>query len=108
MRIARILGHVTLNRRLPELPGGALLLAEALDPAGLERYRAEGQAQRGAAMPESLVVFDQLGAGRDDLIAVSEGREAAMPFHPTLVPCDAYNAAILDRLTVSSPGRDDD
>ena len=47
-------------------------------------------------MPESLIVFDQLGAHVGQLIAVSEGREASAPFYPENVPIDAYNAAILD------------
>ena len=35
MRIARVIGHVTLHRRLPELPGGALLLVDVLDEQAL-------------------------------------------------------------------------
>jgi len=42
--------------------------------------------------------LDELGAGVDCRIGVSEGREAAMPFHPDIIPLDAYNAAILDTL----------
>ena len=45
---------------------------------------------------EEIVVFDELGAGLGSRIAISEGREAAMPFHPEVKPIDAYNAAILD------------
>ncbi len=73
---------------------GRLLIAEALDNTALEGL-AEG-ARRRAPMPESLVVFDELGAAVGQLIAVSEGREAANPFHPDRVPIDAYCAAILD------------
>ena len=51
---------------------------------------------------EEFVVFDELGAGIGSRIAVSEGREAAMPFHPEVKPIDAYNAAILD--TIESIG----
>ena len=47
---------------------------------------------------EEIAVFDELGAGLGSRIAISEGREAAMPFHPEVKPIDAYNAAILDRL----------
>ena len=43
-------------------------------------------------------MLDELGAGIGSRIAISEGREAAMPFHPEIKPVDAYNAAILDRL----------
>ena len=52
-------------------------------------------------MPESLVVFDCLGAGIGQFIAVSEGREAALPFFPDPVPVDAYCGAILDQVSVA-------
>jgi len=47
------------------------------------------------------VPFDDLGAGVGSLIAFSEGREAAQPFDPGMMPIDAYNAAILDSVTVN-------
>ncbi len=47
---------------------------------------------------EEIAVFDELGAGLGSRIALSEGREAAMPFQPDIKPVDAYNAAILDCL----------
>ena len=47
---------------------------------------------------EEIAVFDELGAGVGSRIAISEGREAAMPFYPEVKPIDAYNAAILDTL----------
>ena len=47
---------------------------------------------------EEIAVFDELGAGVGSRIAISEGREAAMPFYPEIKPIDAYNAAILDTL----------
>ena len=46
---------------------------------------------------------DQLGAGNGSRIALSESREAAAPFYPEIKPIDAYNAAILDHLTVEEP-----
>ncbi|HEX4149657.1 MAG TPA: EutN/CcmL family microcompartment protein, partial [Pirellulales bacterium] len=49
---------------------------------------------------EELVVYDQLGAGVGSRIAVSEGGEAAQPFHPDMKPIDAYNAAILDSIQI--------
>lgn len=98
MRIARVIGTVTLNRRLAELKPGRLLVAQALDEQALAGHA--DHAPRASAMPESLVVFDELGAGAGQLIAVSEGREASMPFHPDDVPVDAYAAAILDCLEI--------
>jgi len=53
---------------------------------------------RSTPMPQSLVVFDQLGATVGQKIAVSEGREAAAPFYPRSVPIDSYCAAILDNI----------
>jgi len=100
MRVARVLGTVTLNDALPDWPRGALLICEALDAEGLAALP-EVKARR-SAMPESLVVLDELGAGKGELIAVSEGREAAMPFHPGRRPVDAYSVAILDRVSVDA------
>ena len=94
MRIARILGTVTLNRSDPHLRSGRLLLAEAFDAAALAAW--PRPVQRAAPMPESLVLFDELGAGVGQIVACSEGREASMPFWPKRVPIDAYCAAILD------------
>jgi microcompartment protein CcmK/EutM len=74
----------------------SLLIVDAADAHALASRGAAGK--RKSPMPESLVVFDELGAHAGQLIAVSEGREACMPFHPVRVPIDAYNAAILDTL----------
>ena len=81
-----VIGRVTLSVRSPKYTGERLLLtlpwktdtlsgAEKFDPA--------------------IVVYDQLGAGVGQEIAMSEGREAACPFEkPT--PVDAYCAALVD------------
>lgn len=103
MRIAWVTGKVTLNQREPSLKVGALLLCEALDETLLELFRDGNNPAfhpRNKPAAESLVVLDQLGAGPGDLIAVSEGPEAANPFRPAIVPLDASCAAILDRLSV--------
>ena len=52
---------------------------------------------------DTLVVWDDLGAGEGSLIALSEGGEAAQPFRPDLKPIDAYCAAILDNVHLPSP-----
>ena len=98
MRIARVYGQVTLSKRAAELKPGALLLCEAMDARG------SGDPMhfsvREKPMPESLVVFDHMGAGVGDLIAFTEGGEAAQPFRPQRVPIDAYCAAIIDSIHV--------
>lgn len=98
MRLARVYGQVTLSKRAPELKPGALLICEAMDADGLAdpaRFQT-----RARPMPESLVVFDRYGAGAGDLIAFTEGGEAAQPFRPEKVPIDAYCAAIIDTIYI--------
>ncbi len=94
MRIAEVVGTVTLSRAHPSLAGGRLKLVVPLSLADL--------AGEGRKSAEEFVVFDELGAGIGSRIAVSEGREAAMPFYPDVKPVDAYNAAILDHIQVNA------
>ncbi|MGD9723969.1 MAG: EutN/CcmL family microcompartment protein [Pirellulales bacterium] len=95
MRIAEVIGTVTLNRAHPSLAGASLRLGVPMSQDDL----------RGRTTPtaETLVVYDVLGAGVGAHIAVSEGREAAQPFHPATKPVDAYNAAILDSVQLEGP-----
>lgn len=90
MRIGQVIGSVTLNRFHASIAGQALKLVVPLGFGDL--------AGRGQEPLEEIVVLDELSAGSGDRIAISEGREAAMPFHPENKPIDAYNAAIIDRL----------
>ncbi len=99
MRIAKVIGSITLGRRLENFPAGQLVLVDVLDAHALSAWPTP--ASRSTAMPESLVVFDQFGAGVGQLIGVSEGAEATMPFRPKKVPLDAYNAAILDHVQIT-------
>lgn len=96
MRLARVIGNVTLSQKLPEIKAGSLLICDAFDNAALHGHATEQP--RSQPMPESLVVFDELGADEGQIIAISEGGEACMPFIPDHVPCDAYAAAIIDHL----------
>ncbi len=98
MRIGEVIGTVTLNRFHPSLTGGRFKLTVPLS--------LEDLAGRGGEPPEELVVFDELGAGIGSRIAISEGREAAMPFYPDSKPIDAYNAAILDTVHIRLPNID--
>ena len=93
MRIARVVGTVTLNRCHPSFCGARLRLAVPLSLAEL----------RGAtAQADEMVIWDDNGAGLGSLIAVSEGAEASQPFRPDLKPVDAYASAILDHIELSS------
>jgi microcompartment protein CcmK/EutM len=93
MRIAKVVGTVTLNRCHSSFEGASLRLAVPLSLAELKGER-EPQA-------EEMVVWDENGAGMGSLIAVSEGAEATQPFRPELKAVDAYAAAILDSVDLS-------
>ena len=94
MRIAEVIGTVTLNRAHPSFAGASLRLAIPLTTSDLV-----GQTRPSG---DTLVVYDELGAGMGCRIAVSEGGEAAQPFHPQDKPVDAYNAAILDDVQLNT------
>jgi ethanolamine utilization protein EutN len=93
MRIAKVLGSVTLSRSHPSLMGATLKLATPYNNTELM----SGSEPAG----DTLVVWDELGAGVGSQIAISEGGEAAQPFRPDIKPVDAYNAAILDQINIS-------
>ena len=89
MRVGKVIGRVTLCQTYDTLVGGRFLIVAVQD-----RFALAGGVRKTS---ETLVVYDHLGAREGDLIAVSESREACMPFYPEKrVPLDAYNAAILD------------
>lgn len=98
MRIGKVIGKLTLSRVHPSLRAGSYRLVVPLSLANLT-----GAAP---ATAEELIVYDELGAGESEVIAISEGGEAAQPFYPELKPVDAYNAAILDQVDVKQPERD--
>ncbi|MDH3718761.1 MAG: carbon dioxide concentrating mechanism protein CcmL [Planctomycetota bacterium] len=93
MRIAEIIGTVTLNRSHPSLAGATLKLAVPLSLDNL--------LDREPPQADEIVLYDELGSGVGSRVALSESREAAAPFYPELKPIDAYNAAILDEITIA-------
>ena len=93
MRIAEVVGRLTLSRFLPQLRGGRFLIALPMPLAALT-----GDA---ASRGEDVVLYDDLGAAPGSLIGMSEGREAANPFGKTKTPVDAYCACLIDQLSVS-------
>lgn len=92
MRIAKIIGKVTLSRYHPTFRGANLQYVAPFQTADLT----------GEMRPtdEELVAWDELGAGMGAVVALAEGPEAAQPFLPEVKPVDAYVAAILDQLEV--------
>lgn len=95
MRIGKVVGRICLQVTYPTLAGGRFLIVEVQD-----RFALAGGVRK---TNEYLVVYDHLGAHEQDTIAFSESREACMPFYPEKrVPLDAYNAAILDAVSVKT------
>ena len=83
-----VVGRVTLSVRSKRYVGERLLLTLPWKTdtfSGVEKYA------------PAIVVYDQLGAGVGQNIAISEGREAACPF-PKPTPADAYCAALVDEI----------
>ena len=93
MRIGKTIGTVTLVEPHTAVRGGVFRLVVPLAQADLAA---------GDGTAEPLVAWDDLGAGEGQLVAFSEGGEAAQPFRPADKPVDAYVAAILDRLNLAS------
>jgi len=92
MRIAEVIGTVTLSRMHPALEKQRWIIAVPFSLKALQ--------QNLAADGEDVIALDELGAGNGQRIGISEGVEAAMPFHPERKPLDAYCAAILDQVSV--------
>jgi len=92
MRIGKVIGTVTLNRAHPSLQGARFPLVV---PMSLDNLKGISTDEA-----EMFAVYDDLGAGQGNSIAISEGGEAAQPFAPNYKPIDAYNAAILDDVRI--------
>ena len=94
MRLGKTIGTLTLVEPHPTMRGGVLKLVVPLAAADLAR---------GDGPAEPLVAWDEFGAGDGQLVAFSEGGEAAQPFRPNDKPVDAYIAAVIDRLDLAAP-----
>lgn len=88
MRLGIVRGHVVLNMAVASLRGLRLVVVEPVTTENLA-------ARNGLGGGKSLVVVDQLGAAEGQMIAFTEGSEAANPFWPNRVPVDAYCALIV-------------
>jgi ethanolamine utilization protein EutN len=91
VRIAEIIGTVTLSRAHPSLTGARWLIGV---PFSLEALKA------GEPDGEDLVIYDELGAGSGSRIGFAESGEAAAPFLPEKKPVDAYCACLLDQVVI--------
>ncbi len=89
MRIARVIGTVSLARSHPAFVGARWKLVQPYSLEGLKADQPDG---------EEIVAFDEIGAGIGSNIGISEGAEATMPFRPSKKPLDCYCSCILDSI----------
>jgi microcompartment protein CcmK/EutM len=93
MRLGIVRGHVVLNTAVESYRGRTLVVVEPLFMSNL-------RARNGRGGGKSLIAVDELGAAEGQIVAITEGREAANPFWPESVPVDAYCAMIADSVDV--------
>jgi ethanolamine utilization protein EutN len=96
MRLGIVRGHVTLCLAVPELTGKTLVVLEPVTMANLV-------AKNGLGGGKALVAVDELGAAKGQMVAFTEGAEAANPYWPARVPVDAYCTLIVDSITTGNP-----
>ena len=93
MRLGIVRGHVVLNPAIESFAGKTLVVVE---PVTMENLRANN----GRGGGKALIAVDELGAADGQMVAFTEGREAANPFWPGSVPGDAYCALIVHSIDV--------
>jgi microcompartment protein CcmK/EutM len=99
MRLGHVIGKIVLNQQEPAYNGGRFLLVQPLN-----REQMAGAPMLPLPNANSLVVYDNLGAGKGDVIGYVEGAEATAPF-PQPTPVDAFNSAIIDTIYFQPPVR---
>jgi microcompartment protein CcmK/EutM len=78
MRLGIVRGHVVLTPAVASYRGMTLVV---LEPVTMENLRA----RNGLGGGKSLVAVDELGAAKGQMVAFTEGREAANPFWPDAI-----------------------
>ena len=95
MKIAKVIGTLTLARFHPSMKGARLRCVETLDQMD--------QLQQADYGGDTIIAWDLCGAGIGDWVAMAEGPESAQPFRPDIKPLDASIVAILDDVDVAPP-----
>jgi microcompartment protein CcmK/EutM len=99
MRVAHVIGRVTLSIQDPSFKGGRWLIVNPLDAGQFNDACRKAPALSGQA---SLIVYDNMGAGDGDIVGIVEGAEATAPFDFP-IPLDAITVAIFDSLSYQPP-----
>ncbi len=99
MRVAQVIGRVTLSIQDPSFKGGRWLMVNPLD-AG--QFNDACQNAPALTSQSTLVAYDNMGAGDGDIVGIVEGAEATAPFDFP-IPIDAITVAIFDSLSYEPP-----
>ena len=99
MRVAQVIGRVTLSLQDASLKGGRWLVCNPLDTA---HFNTACQALPPLSTQSSLIAYDNMGAGDGDIVGIVEGAEATAPFDHD-IPIDAITVAIFDSLNYKPP-----
>ena len=99
MRIAQVIGRVTLSVQDPSYKGGRWLVCNPLDAA---HFNTACDTPPPLSDQFSLVAYDDLGAGEGDIVGIVEGAEATAPFDFD-IPIDAITVAVFDSLNYEPP-----
>ena len=99
MRVAQVIGRVTLSIHDPSFKGGRWLIVNPLDAEQFNDACKKAPALTGQS---SLVAYDNMGAGDGDIVGIVEGAEATAPFDFP-IPIDAITVAIFDSLSYEPP-----
>jgi microcompartment protein CcmK/EutM len=99
VRIAQVIGRVTLSIQDPSFKGGRWLLCNPLDAGS---FNTACLTKPPISAQSTFVSYDDLGAGEGDIVGVVEGAEATAPFDYD-IPIDAITVAIFDSLHYEPP-----
>jgi microcompartment protein CcmK/EutM len=99
MRIAQVIGRVTLSLQDPSFKGGRWLMVNPLDTG---QFNGACQQPPALSAQQSFVAYDNIGAGDGDIVGVVEGAEATAPFDFP-IPIDAITVAIFDSISYEPP-----
>jgi microcompartment protein CcmK/EutM len=99
MKIARVIGTVTLSRMHPSMQGYKLRCVEVVESADQIQVNQDDAKPIGG---DTIVAWDLVGSGQGDWVALAEGPESAAPFRPDVKPTDASIVAILDHCEVQT------
>jgi microcompartment protein CcmK/EutM len=104
MRLGIVIGRVTLNIQEPVYKGGTLLLVQPLSKAQFATVKPNAIVTSSASLAKgnSVIAYDELGAGQGAIVGFTEGAEATAPFTCD-APIDAYIACIVEQIDYAPP-----